>query len=101
MKPCPFCASNNLPNRKEGCFCIIKSDYLSLVDAYNVRPLEDALEAQIERLRGILKIAYEAIESLPLDAFGEASFSACGEECKYPIRDELLNTIAAALPGGG
>lgn len=59
LKPCPFCAvvSCNLMDHKDNCF--MKKAYkayqnsVPIKDLYNTRPIEDALKAEIERLRVI------------------------------------------------
>ncbi len=45
LKPCPFCGSQNHPYHKENCF-IINAHY-STDEAYNIRPIEDALRAEL------------------------------------------------------
>jgi|WetSurMetagenome_2_1015567.scaffolds.fasta_scaffold590761_2 hypothetical protein len=45
-----------------------------------------------------LKNAHDAIKSLPIDAFGNGSYTeANGEEEFYPIRDELCDNIAKVI----
>jgi hypothetical protein len=44
-RPCPFCESKNHPYHKEGCF-IINANYTT-IEAYNTRPIEDALVKEL------------------------------------------------------
>lgn len=44
------------------------------------------------------KMAYSAIESLPINAFGEGTYTETnGESCRYPVRDEILHNIALQI----
>ena len=53
---------------------------------------------QSKGLLAICKDARKAINSLPIDSFGEGSYTAPnGEQVKYPIRDELIDGISKAI----
>ena len=56
--------------------------------------LDDAL-AQNAELLAALKVAYDAINSLEINAMGTAHISGTGEP--YPIRDEVLHNIAKEI----
>jgi hypothetical protein len=63
LKACPFCGGENHPYHKEGCF-LIDTLYTTL-DAYNTRPIEDALRARIEELTipaDVLETAIDAVD---------------------------------------
>jgi hypothetical protein len=61
------------------------------------RELRQLLTERAETLEA-LKNAHDAIKSLPIDAFGNGSYTeANGEEEFYPIRDELCNNIARVI----
>jgi len=70
--------------------------YKAIVEQQSKQLAEKDTENQ--RLRGLLKKCYKAIESLPLDALGTGYISGTGEP--YPLRDELLHNIAKELSDG-
>ena len=53
-------------------------------------------QRKIAELEAALRVAREAIESLPADALGTATPI---DAYPYPIRDEVINTISQALKG--
>ena len=55
-------------------------------------------DKRIAELEAALRVAREAIESLPADALGTATPI---DAYPYPIRDEVINTISQALKGEG
>ena len=57
-----------------------------------------AANEKIAELEAALRVAREAIESLPADALGTATPI---DAYPYPIRDEVINTISQALKGEG
>jgi DNA repair exonuclease SbcCD ATPase subunit len=59
-KKCPFCGSENHPYHKEDCF-IINAHY-STIEAYNTRPLEDALRSQLADAHEEIKRLVEELE---------------------------------------
>jgi hypothetical protein len=56
-----------------------------------------ATDGECQRLRSALEKAREAIASLPQDGLGMAQIAFGGPDDIYPIRDELLLEIDAAL----
>lgn len=54
---------------------------------------------RIEVLESALRETRKAIGSVPADTFGEATVQDNSEQYKYPLQDELLYNIDAALSG--
>ena len=66
LKPCPFCGSDNLQSREglewsdvrcKACLQSVSSFPCSAENIWNKRPIEDALQAEIETLTGKLESA--------------------------------------------
>jgi hypothetical protein len=77
LKACPFCQSNEakVSLEDEDYVVCAKCGSASHVDLWNTRPREDALEAEVEALRGALTDAYNCFrvygEHMPEYMHGE------------------------------
>lgn len=112
-EPCPFCGSSNVEVRDpHGAFsrlaaiacndCEIRGPLSATAEhaiaAWNTRAeaTRTPEAAQVEMLREALSDARQAIDTLDEDAFGLVIDRNTGSPL-YPIRDELLAKIDAAL----
>ena len=73
-------------------------DFASTVHNYCPFCKVDERDKHMAELEAALRVAREAIESLPDDALGTATPI---DAYPYPIRDEVINTISQALKGKG
>ena len=70
------------------------SELITVINAYDAHVARIAeLEARVEALTEVCKVAYDAIESLPIDSFGQGQDG----QLVWPIRDEVLHNIAVAI----
>jgi hypothetical protein len=75
------------------------ADLLNDTDTLQIAALAaiQAIDGECQRLRSALEKAREAIANLPQDGLGMAQIAFGGPDDIYPIRDELLSEIDAAL----